>query len=356
MIRTLLSRVALVALFASLVVPVQSFAASSTSANLLSWSSWHSKGGVAVSSSAKTITFDENEDETQYVYQDISVDDYAGKYLLISAFTQVEEAEADGVTGYPKIYAYVYNDDNEKIATLSGQYLTHDENADDEEWAVSYGIFALSSKADTIRLFVEQTQDDEDEKEGNEATVYKVGVFGTNSQSAASLIQKFYYTDILDDMNDDDTTTSSSNTSVWYDNTSIVCSQGRSKMDVDVQVTSMVYADDADSDTRNETWILWVANRTSWFWSDWGKGNASAYGNAAWSKGRICAKSGDEIRINGTFEDAAKYLVYRNSGNSAADQILDLYIGGKKYEIGSGKSCNWVKNNSNGYDVICVVK
>lgn len=129
------------------------------------------------------------------------------------------------------------------------------------------------------------------------------------------------------------------------------CANGRSPLLVAVSVTPFVYKNEV-SDGR---WGLWVANETAWEWKNWGMGNALARSMSPDAGGYVCAKRGDELRINGVFALGDMYLVYRKSSTgSAADQIVNVRLGGRSYDIGDG--CKWDGNGMGGYDVVCQIR
>lgn len=330
--------------------PVSAFA---FSGNLLSNASWSVHGGAVVDSYDKTIDFDEESGESQYAYQSVSVSGYAGKYIAIAAFSWAEDIESDGITGAPRIYGYFYNSQGAKISTLSASALAQDLD-DAEAWDVLNTVVSVPSSAKTLRLYVEQQEDYSGDQSGTSARVYKIEVRGVNSSSEGRAFVNDNYWDRIpstlpDGSSNDDSSSDDDNGS------DVSCSSSRSSKKISVSVESLVYADDTDTDTNSESWQLWVANEDAWLWGDWGQGNALAYSTDNDAYGYMCARSGDELRINGSFDDATKWLVYRSS-NAAADQVISINIDGRSYSLGTGKDCSWDSNGIGGYDIVCEVK
>lgn len=124
------------------------------------------------------------------------------------------------------------------------------------------------------------------------------------------------------------------------------CADDRSPVRVSVSVTPFVHDDGY--------WQLWVANDTAWNYGNWA-GNALSRSTRPDAGGYICAKGGDLLKINGSFSGGDMYLVYRKSSTrSGADQITDVRIGERSYDIGNG--CWWSGNGVGGYDMMCRIR
>lgn len=349
----MISRALSFAILSSLLLissPVRANAA--LSGNFVSWSSWRAHGGALVEEQQKVLLFDEASGEHQYVSEDISVAGYAGKYIALGAFAWAESSES-----VPKISGEVYNSQGLKVATISGSSLLYHEHAD-HSWDVLSGTFPIPVSAKSLKLTVEQ----EGDQKGNEARVYKLEVRGVGSFLEGRAF-------INDTYRDHVPTPVSVSVPVAVvpvretfqlqhnDVPNLSCAGSRHAMKIAVDVTPFVYADDGDVDLRSESWSLWTANEDAWLWSNWGTEKALARSTNAHAAGYMCGKRGDEIRINGSFQDGDMYLVYRASASgSAADQITDIHIDGDSYLIGNGKDCWWDGNGVGGYDVVCEIK
>ena len=339
----MISRIFSFMLLASLLLvssPIQASAA--LSGDLVSWGSWRAHGGAVVESQQGVILFDEASGENQYVSEDISVAGYAGKYLVIGAFSWAESSES-----VPRITGEVYNAQGGTVATISGSSLFYHENAD-HAWDVLSGTFPLPSSAKSLKLIVEQ----EGDQKGDEARVYKLEVRGVGSLSEGrAFINDTYHDHVPSFVHEEP--------QPHYDDdkSDLSCAGPRHAMKIAVDVTSFVYADDGDADSRAESWRLWTANEDAWLWGNWGTGNPLARSTDVHAAGYMCGKRGDEIRINGSFQDGDMYLVYRASAfGSAADQITDIRIDGESYSVGNGKDCWWDGNGAGGYDVVCEIQ
>lgn len=355
MFRSISSFVATAAIGAML-IPSAAFAHSpSTSGNMVSWSSWKTYGSVSVDKSDYTVTLSEKEGESEYAYQDIGASSYVNEYVTFVSYTNAEDVHSGGnITGLPYLYGYALDKDGKVLSYYQGQNMLHDDNAADGEWMVSHGTFRVPSKAKTIRFFLKQASESGEDKEGDDATFYKPALyFGSTSSSTSSIISS--YKNNVDELNDD----------IPYENgDNDRCGNGRSATTVTVTVPSVVYADDADSNTATEDWTLWAANKTTWNWSQWGEDHAMATDDDSSASGVICAKSGDTLLLNGSYTDGTRYLVYKDSNRYGADYISSITIGGKSYtifsdwrDVDSGdRACTYASNSSGGYDLSCTIK
>lgn len=338
----MISRVLSFAVLTSFMLFSSPFQASAAlSGDLVSWGSWRAQGGAVVESRQRTIRFDEVSGENQYVSQDISVVGYAGKYLSIGAFSWAESSES-----VPLISGEVFNSQGVRVATISGSSLLYQEHAD-RSWDVLSGTFPLPSSAKSMKLTVEQ----EGDQKGDDAWVYGLQVRGVGSLLEGRAFINDTYSDLISPLIREDSP-------LQYEGGSdLPCTQSRHAIKVAVDVTPFVFADDGDADLRSESWSLWAANEDAWLWGNWGVGKALARSSDAHAAGYICGKHGDEIRINGSFQEGDMYLVYRASAtNSAADQITSIRIDGGSYSIGNGKDCWWDGNGAGGYDVVCEIR
>ncbi len=318
------------------------------SGDLVSWGSWRAHGGAVVEDQQKTMLFDEASGEHQYVSEGISVAGYAGKYITLGAFSWAESSES-----VPKISGEVYNSQGVRVATVSGSSLLYHEHAD-HSWDVLSGTFPLPSSAKSLKLTVEQ----EGDQKGSEARVYKLEVRGVGSSlEGRAFINDTYHDRIPALVSAPAPVLETFQLERHEDAPRLVCSESRHAVKIAVDVTSFVYADDGDVDSRSESWSLWAANEDAWLWGNWGTGKALARSTDGHAAGYMCGKRGDEIRINGNFQDGDMYLVYRASvSRSAADQITDIRIDGESYSIGNGKDCWWDGNGAGGYDVVCKIQ
>lgn len=353
MTRKILSLFTILALFGAL-VPQTSLALTS---NLLSWSEWSNHGSVNEDAGGKTLIFDEDEGDSQYVYQEVIVDDYSEDYIAIAAFAQVDDIPSDDLTGLPRIYAKVYDEDGDVLDTLDGSSLEYNENNDDE-WDILSGVFSMPSNSYKIRLYVEQQEKSDSAKNGVEAVVYKPALHLADSKTEANNFVEDNYSDRLDDLDNVDYTDDNSNNNSDDDDSDFSdwtpsCTDGREVHYFYLTTSSLPYSDDEDSDKDNEMWTLWFANQDSGDWGDWGTGRAIAYSFDGDVEGYFCAKEGDEIRFNGVFDDGSKYLVYNWYGHSE-DQITNLWV--DNGDEGFDEDECWHESNGNGgYDLVCEV-
>lgn len=300
-----------------------------------------------VESQEKMMLFNEASGENQYVSENISVAGYAGKYITLGAFAWAESSES-----VPKISGEVYNSQGLKVATISGSSLVYHERAD-RSWDVLSGTFSLPSSAKSLKLIVEQ----EGDQRGDEARVYKLEVRGVGSSLEGRAFINDTYSDRTPILASVPVPVLETLQLQRNNVPNLSCAGSRRAMKIAVDVTSFVYADDGDADSRSESWSLWTANEDAWLWGNWGTGKALARSTDAHAAGYMCGKRGDEIRINGSFQDGDMYLVYRASASgSAADQITDIRIDGESYSIGNGKDCWWDGNGAGGYDVVCKIQ
>ena len=341
----------------AMLVPTAAFAHPATSGNVVSWSSWKTYGNASVDKSEHVITLTEKEGESEYAYQDVSASAHINEYVTFASYTLAEDVRSGGdITGLPYLYAYALDKNGKVLSYMQGQHMLHDDSTDDGEWTVSYGTFRVPTKAKTIRFFVKQASESGETKDGDDAKFFEPGVYFTSTSSSGSSVVSRYKSN-LSDVNDE----------VPFDNDDSDndrCNGNRSVTTVAVTVPSLVYADDADSNTATEDWTLWAANKTTWNWSKWGEDDAMAIDDDSSASGTICAKSGDVLLLNGSYMDGTKYLVYKDSNKYGADYISSITIGGKSYtifsdwrDVDSGdRACTYATNSQGGYDLSCTIK
>lgn len=292
------------------VVLVPSFGFAARNGNLLPGEEWIPRGGGEV-------------------YQDVLAVDYAGKYVAIAAFVQAEEgAEV-------RMFVEVLNAQGRVVEVRDDASFAY--NAFKRGWGVIHAVMPLPPSSAILRLYVTQRDD-------WRALVSRVTVRGVGSRAEGRAfvhdvyLSSLFFEEVVEKRKVD-----------------LSCTASRETKEVEVRVTPEVYAKGKEHDGR---WILWAANETAGMWKDWGKGKmfGESWGNRA--SGFLCAKSGDEIRLNGMFSERDDwYLVYTVSGTqNPADQMVEARVGGEKYEIGEGENCRWDANGLGGFDVVCTVR
>ncbi len=324
--------------FLSFSFPLFGYAA--LSGNLVSWEGWRSRGDVEIREEEGMIIFDSESGGSHSVFQDIPVSGYAGKYLVIAAFSWIEEDAGYRSPAASQIYGSLYNAQGIHIGMISPQSLRH-RLVKGGEWDVLYATVAIPASAQTLRLFLEREGGYLEDRFGRRAAMYDIAVRGVNSLAEGrAYIHDAYWDRLsLGDPRGEEG---------YIKGHEVLCSEGRQDTRISAGVSSEVYAG-----RQEGLWTLWVANEDAWLWDRWGKQQEFFQSSRARGVGSLCMKSGDRIRINGVFSSDS-YLVFSSEG-SPADVITDIRIAGERYEIGAQEVCTWDSNGMGGYDILCEV-
>jgi hypothetical protein len=111
-----------------------------------------------------------------------------------------------------------------------------------------------------------------------------------------------------------------------------------------------------ESVVKGPVWV-YAANKTSprENWSQWFSASPVVVGDAG---KELCAplnfalESGDELVINGAWQNGKKFLVY--NGNVPTDVMKEIWLNDQFYDI--GKECWYEGNGKGGYNIVCTVR
>lgn len=325
--------------------------------NMLSgrWTSYGNASTMSVNSLGSVHVLTSSVTRNDYVAMDVPFVWTSGRVAVFTAYTAVDSLrtgrEAGDITGKPYLYGYAMDADNEILGYLQGQDMLF--NGTTGRWDVSSGAFTVPEGTKQIRFFVKQARRAGSVHNGTKAYVFKPQLFqlGAMVQARDVINEVTRLTPAASTVPAASTPTTP--TQPTTPPSTNPCTDGRSLRFVTVQVDSAVYADDADADTTSEYWRLWMANLTSWDFSRFGQDASYAIGaeSDASINASICAKSGDQLLINGLFnqDDGTMYLV-RREGTAPVESIAHVQI------TNVDLSCATRSNGGTGYDMVCTVR